>query len=461
MHGAPELDLLVDTHDARKFDATLLNLGFCAVRFPAWETEPATSHYYGLDEATGEIIHVHAYYRVITGGGLVKRYYLPFANAILSRTQELRGIPVPCPNAELAVFVLRKAVEHGSVLEYPFVRRERREMLAEFAWLESRADVNESVSIVRESVPSVPTELFLDAIDCLRHGAPTIRTYRVGRQIMRFLTSFEVRPSLVSVGLGWYRLFRILGRRIRRRPLRSTLPRGGFVIAFVGPEASGKSTLLTETGNWLGQVVSVGSVHAGKPPSTWMTFVPNLVLPVLRSLFPRSRTNTVEAETSIATGTAGLRKASLLYVVRSLMIAHDQLSVLRKAHRRARRGSVVLSDRYPSTNLGGMDGPRVDPGWFAGKSRLKTLLARREKVAYESVPAPDLVFLLTVPLEVALKRNATRTKRGGPEPEDYVRRRHALIERWRIPGVPIVHLDTNQPLKETQLVVRRAIWQII
>ncbi len=457
---ASDLDLLVHQEDARKFDATLLSLGFCAVQLSALESEASTSHFYGLDEDTGDIVHVHAYYRVITGGGLVKRYCLPLSEALLASSRTICAIPVPSPEAELVVFVLRKAVEHGSVLEHPFVRRERPSMLEEFSWLERRANLDESLRVLRQWVPSVPAELFLEAVDCLRRGAPTIRFYRIGRRVMQRLRSFAIRSPLVSLVLGWSRLVREAVRRIGRRSTRSALPRGGLVIAFVGPEASGKSTLLAETGNWLQSFVSVSYAHAGKPPSTCVSLLPNLIVPAMRWLFPKSRINTVEVETS--TESAGQhRKASLLYLVRSLLIAYDQRAVLRSAHREARRGGIVLCDRYPSAGLGGMDGPRVDPSSFDAHAPLKRLLATGEQRIYQSIPAPDLVFLLSVPLDVALQRNATRTKRGGPEPEDYVRKRHALIERWSIPGVPVVSVDTNRSLQETQLVVRRAIWRMI
>ena len=52
---------------------------------------------------------------------------------------------------------------------------------------------------------------------------------------------------------------------IRRSHHRS---RGGVVVAFVGSEACGKSTLLAATEHWLRPQFAVRRVHAGKPPST-------------------------------------------------------------------------------------------------------------------------------------------------------------------------------------------------
>ena len=40
------------------------------------------------------------------------------------------------------------------------------------------------------------------------------------------------------------------------------------MIAFVGPDASGKSTLARDTVTWLGGDFRVRSAHLGKPPAT-------------------------------------------------------------------------------------------------------------------------------------------------------------------------------------------------
>src|SRR5205807_5846424 len=61
---------------------------------------------------------------------------------------------------------------------------------------------------------------------------------------------------------------------------------GGAVVAFVGLDASGKSTLLRATREWLGKDFRVYSGHLGKPRSAWLTLLPNLVGRLLRRALP-------------------------------------------------------------------------------------------------------------------------------------------------------------------------------
>ena len=64
---------------------------------------------------------------------------------------------------------------------------------------------------------------------------------------------------------------------------------------------------------------------------------------------------------------------------------------------------------------------------------------------YRDIPAPDIVFHLSAPLEVTLARNAARSKQ---EPEDYVRFRHALSSRLRFDGAPVHAIDTDRDLQQ-------------
>jgi thymidylate kinase len=223
---------------------------------------------------------------------------------------------------------------------------------------------------------------------------------------------------------------------------RRTQPEKATVIAFVGSEATGKSTILSEVEGWLGRGHRVRRVHAGKPPSTPITFVPHVLLPALRAVFPEQRTLRVEERYEDANGTSGT-SYPLLFGLRSVMLAYERRALLLRAIRSG-GGTVVLSDRYPSDTSGAPDGPQLahlpTP---ARRLSVRRMLARMEDRLYRDIPPPDLVFHLSAPLEVTLARNAARNKR---EPEDYVRFRHELSSRLRFDGTPVYRVDTDRDL---------------
>jgi thymidylate kinase len=229
--------------------------------------------------------------------------------------------------------------------------------------------------------------------------------------------------------------------------------RRATLIAFVGSEATGKSTILNQVEAWLGESHRVRRVHAGKPPSTPITFVPHVLLPALRAVFPEQRTLRVEERYEDGER-AGDTPYPLLFGVRSVMLAYERRALLSRAIRSG-RGTVVLSDRYPSDTSGAPDGPQLAHlSLPSGRLSPRRALARLEERLYRDIPAPDLVFHLTAPLEVTLARNAARSKR---EPEDYVRFRHALSSRLRFDGAPVYRIDTDRDLE----VVVREITEVI
>lgn len=329
-----DIDLLVERAHAQQFEQALAALGFKRAREPLGAQPPTTLHFYGLDQASGALLHVHACYRQVASES-------PLTNA-------------RPPASQRAGLFLRRAA-----------------------------------------------------------------------------------------------------RRLRGANAPKQLASGGALIAFVGPEATGKSTLVHETAGWLGGTFEVATAHLGKPPSTWLTFLPNLALPLLRQAAPQQRMSRVAG----APETPG--RVSLLYAVRSVLLAWDRRALATRVRRRAAAGGLVICDRYPSPIVGAMDSARLKPADRPGrKSRLLGLLAALENRIYRQMPPPDLVIRLTVPVEVALQRNKDRIKKG-KEADEYVLRRHTMAVVPTYPTAKTIEVDSNQPRSQTIQNVRQVIWEYL
>jgi thymidylate kinase len=224
------------------------------------------------------------------------------------------------------------------------------------------------------------------------------------------------------------------------------------VIAFVGSEATGKSTLLGEIERRLSedrtvQDRTVRRIHAGKPPATALTWIPHLLLPALRAMFPSKRSTRIEARHD-AKGSA----YPIMFLVRSVMVAYERRALLVRAFRWASDGTIVLSDRFPSP--GAPDGAQLGDLRTGSVRGLRRRLADLEVRLYRDIAAPDLVIHLTAPLAVTLARNAARPKR---EPEDYVRRRHSMAEGLVFDEALVRRIDSDRELADTVRDVEGAI----
>ncbi len=457
--GKTDLDVLVHRQDATKLRAILLELGFQ----PAAELDtapvPSVEHYYAIDDASCAIVHLHVYYRVISGDSLTKSYRLPLEEMLLSNVTRCGSVDVPSRGAELVVFVLRMSVKHATLPELSLLLRDWEAVEHEVDWLVTKETRDEAADLLSVWLPSVNGDAFANALDSILMQAPLWRRVILGRRLRKQLRPFA-RQGRVKSWFGAWRAFadsvthRLRGSRRRRSPTG-----GGAIVAFVGSEATGKSTTIEDIERWLGKHYAVERIHAGKPPSTYLTFLPNLLLPAARRLMPKKRSTAITMD-RVSGRENGAAKESfpLLFGFRSVLLAYDRRALLRRAYASSSNGTVVLCDRYPSAESGAPDSAQLDYFRGGGGGGMRQWLAELEGRLYRDISSPDLVVSLTAPLEVTLERNRARAK---TEPEEHVLARHARGSNLQFKRTQVETIDTNRPRNESMREIRRLIWQVL
>ena len=351
--------------------------------------------------------------------------------------------------------------------------RLRGKLQATLATLADAGTIAEAQALLGRWLPAVTPALFADCVAALRQPTLWLHRFRLVRRVRhsaapvaaRFQRAGALRhvanvppqgqPSRGTVlawlvgrlRAGWWRL-----RHGRGSP--KQLPGGGAIIAIVGPDASGKSTLVAATAQWLSSVFRVQTAHLGKPPSTWLTLLPNLLLRLLRVATPSLRTS--REDTAVSTDDRP-RRRGLLYRLRAVMLAWDRARPARRLARQAAR--LAVGDRSLSVTRGrAPDSARImDPADDGCTSWLGCWLARLENRLYRQIPAPDIVVRLSAPLNVAVDRNEVREK-PGKESAEWVTRRHKQFFLPEFPQARVLELDTNRPRGETVQALRRLVW---
>ena len=214
----------------------------------------------------------------------------------------------------------------------------------------------------------------------------------------------------------------------------------------------------------MGSAFAVRTVHAGKPPATWLTAPLSLLLPLLRPRLSSLRTSRLEGHAAPSNGDAPPDRskgpAALIYALRAVILAWERRQLLVRAGRAAANGEIVICDRYPSETVGAMDSPRlIARTEEQGAGTIYNRLARLEQRLYRQIPPPDIALRLHVSLETAQQRNRDRIK-DGKESADYVASRHRHAREWHKQETRHVYdVDTEQPLAETIRQVKEAIWE--
>jgi thymidylate kinase len=434
-NGRGDIDLLVDRTSWNDFTDVVGSLGFKHVLPPPGREAAGIVHCFGLDERTGQLVHLHVYQRLVIGSPWRTHYRLPVEAALLDSAQQSTVFKTATPELELIVLVLRQALRHEL---RDLLRREPPRWMdgaiSELDRLEDQVSRARVVAALRTHLPSVSLDLFDQCRDSLLpHSKPWHRVVARER-LFRALAPLASRASVFApLERFWERIRPLVtgGREGHR------LSSGGSVVALLGGDGSGKSTCADALCSWLGSSLATMHVHLGRPARSLATYVVGGLLAAMRRIGPKTRL------------------AAHLEVLRYACTARDRYAQYARAHRFASSGGIAICERYPLPESWALSGPSEtqDKGLEA-QSRFAEAVRRRERRFYERMTAPDLLFVLHLDPETAVSRKPS-------EPADYVRKRAQLTAEtdWSKTGARIV--DAAQPLPQVVATLKEELWSAL
>jgi hypothetical protein len=450
--GENDLDLLVHRADGQRFAEVLARLGFRHATAPGGRDHPGVSHHYALDANTGRFVHIHAHFLLVLGDDTTKNFRLPVEVPYLESASHNGIFPVPAPEFELAIFVVRMILKHGTwdaaaIGKGRLGGNEQREL----AWLLERADPAGTRAVVHEHLGGIGVELWEQCLAAISADAGIGRRLSAGRRLLRVLRPHARRPQAWDATLRALRRVTWGSRRyVLRRPVRKCLSRAGATVAIVGGDGAGKSTAVEGTAAWLGSVFVAHRTHLGKPRPSLLTLGVKGPMYVARrlGLLPGTAATSVDPRTATPADFPG--NAWALW---HLLTARDRLREYRTARRVADNGGIVVSDRWPLPQIRLMDGPRTT--WIEDFSdtgdRVSGRLARAERRMYADIAPPDVLIVLRLDPEIAVARRHD-------EDSAYVRARNTEVYEANWLGSDAVIVDASQPPETVLAEIRQAVW---
>lgn len=402
--GENDLDLLISGEHATKFIEILACLGFKEAIDPPERQLPGVLSFYGLDEDTNRIVHVHAHFRLILGHDYTKNYHLPLEDAYLESAEQGELFRIPPPEFEFLIFVVRMTFKHCTwdtilIRHGHLSLSEKREL----DYLEQRVRPDRLHEILRAHLPSVEKELLDRCADAIRAKFPVWRRVMLGRELQKRLAPYSRRPRVVDVCLKfWHRVVRPIRRRVIRNTPKARLGGGGLVIAVVGGDGAGKSTMVAELRDWLSKEFDTLTLHMGKPQWSFATYAIRGLLKIVRLGFSPSL-----RPIEYSLDSAKLEFPGYTWAIWEVCTARDRYLAVLKGRRFAANGGITICDRYPLPQVKLMDGPQVRRFAEAThNNKFIRLLSRAEERYYARITNADLLVVLRVDPALAVARKA-------------------------------------------------------
>ncbi len=455
LSGRNDLDLLVDRADLDRFLACLHALGFHAARIAPERHVPGLLDYYGYDPASQRLLHVHLHTHLVLGDDETKNYRLPIEGAYLASVGDpndpaftIDGVtlPVPAPELEYLVLVLRLVLKHCPW--DALLARKGRPTASErneLTYLEAQLDPARLDRTIRALLPFVDPARFARWRRALGRSGPLERVV-AGHEVQKALARHGRRsPTADTATKGLRRLRRAVRTRLGVRTPKRRPQAGGLVVAIVGGDGSGKSSAVEHVATLLGHDLDVRRRHLGKPPRSFSTRV------VRKALRPARAAGKLAA-LDLPPWQAPERFPGYGVALWHLTIALDRRAEYRRIREWSGHGTVVICDRFPLPGIERMDGPRLDRLPGVRTRPVARALAGIERRCYAEMLPPDVLVVLRVTPEVAVARRPEQDR-------EFVYRRAEEVfgHDWTATGAIVV--DADRPQHAVLAEVTAAVWR--
>ncbi len=435
LRGETDLDLLIHIDDKEEFLKIIKKYLFIQVISPTWCKYLDIEDYVGCDRETGIMLHLHVHYQMLTGFKRVKHFHLPWEEKILdSRMIDKETCwPTPTHVDEFIVFILRMQLKSTLGAYLSRVNKYPNHVKDEYIFLAKKVD--------HKSVSKRLLDFNLNISDgdikqlLLYENFDNIKS--ISNSLIRQISNGPRHKFIITLWLSFIKGLRYwyARRNFRKHKLsrfKKVLKGNGIVVAFIGVDGSGKSSITNTVYEWLIPKVDAHLVYLGSGDGA------------------KGSVESVRSRLRNKVPLKNKKSSYLRTIIRSIfdvLLLFRKVILIIKSKKISKKGSVVIMDRFPQNQFFGInDGPKVHNyiSLFPFRMLEKILFGIVEK------NKPDLVFRLNIDFETSMIRK--------PDHDPLIIKEKVRIIN-KINFDRVIEIDATQPLSDVVLLIKEKIWQ--
>ena len=464
MQGLTDLDVLFLTDQKETAESILHDLGFKPFHAIRQKRYKDIADFLILDPESGRLVHLHAHFRLTMGEPYLKGYQLSSAiekGILVSREfDETYGIFCIQPSFELVMLFIRESLRLRlrDVLLSPFRDRllHKEFLLREYHWLRRRTSGEEIARVIKSyfnndtAIYRIVTGEFQS-----RHLRELSLIVKNGHFFTQLYT-----PAHATAKRWCREVTVVFARKLAKlldRPIlfKRINPRGGRIIAVIGADGSGKSTVTENLRTTFESKLDVYKIYFGRGDGKASRT--RKLLKGGKSLFETSgQTKPVAQKDSGSPRSSHVR--NLYKCVNALLVAREKKRNLKLMQVAKDKGALVICDRYPQNQIMGYnDGPMLND-FCTSRNPLFRAFAKIEAKVYTQAERlqPDVVFKL-----VADAAEVEKRKPGETSPERLKMKIEGIKDLKFKSPTKVFTVDASRPLHEVLSFIKNEVWRAL
>ena len=436
-----DFDILVSRNDVDRFRAVLENYGMKRRWSTADKAYNFMEDFVGMHPETGTLFHFHLHYRLIMGAKYDKNYVIPIEQEVLrdSIINQEYGIRIISPEWEMLLLMTRIILKTDVTIKNIaklFLGRQiaPKNIDKEYFYLDKQSKIEvlkecfKAPHPIPNKILKVPYLLGMtNKCDLLARVIDGLKFYLLKFEVIWVLRNERVRS-------GWAHYKEKRARLIYSKIGVRGSTKGGFAMAFIGADGSGKSTTVSIIKKWLSWKYSVVQLYMGIPKKNFVWDTSKYLLRLIRAL----KLNYF---------------SEVCQNLRWLYLSYFRYQQFQKSIELKNSGYIVIMDRYPHPAFDDMDEPMDGP-----RISTSSFFSKYERLFYSKIKSPDIIFALKVTLEESVRR---KEEHELEHLQEMIKNKIEAMEKLCRSEERVIEINTCRQRDEVILDIKEKIWEMV